>query len=604
MDQYSVSASPHIMSQKIYTPDVPAVSIPSESIATHLFTPHPGCPSHFIGRHPGHRPAFVDTLTGTTITRAQLKSLAFQLGHGLNTIGARRGDTILVFSPNSLAYPVVVLGAIAAGIRCTLANPAYTGSELAHQYHDSSSHFIITTADGLPTVREMFKTLSISEKEGDKWIIVLSDGLSWAGGPASPSRNEAKGLLTVDELLTRGSLPKEESFDGEAARTETAFLCYSSGTTGKPKGVETTHRNVVSVVNIVEPLFPKLTTEDRMLAILPFYHIFGLVKSLFFGINVGVTTYIQQRFEPVQFCANIERHKITLALIVPPVLVLLARHEAVEKYNLSSLRYMVSGAAPLGAALVKQVKARIATTWQANLVIVQGYGLTETSPTTHLLPFADDVRKVGSIGILLPNLEARIVADDVGGKIIDAEEGQQGELWIRGPSIMKGYLNNPSATQDSITPDGWFKTGDIATKDKEGYYYIVDRRKELIKYKGFQGKSTDIPPAELESVLLTHPGVADVAVIGVESAAEATELPRAYIVATNPTKVATPEAKVAFAYDVGKWMEGKVARHKYLRGGVAVIDAIPKSAAGKILRRELRDRAKGEVGTEPVRARL
>ncbi|KAF7326085.1 Amp binding protein [Mycena kentingensis (nom. inval.)] len=226
--------------------------------------------------------------------------------------------------------------------------------------------------------------------------------------------------------------------------------------------------------------------------------------------------------------------------------------------------------------------------------------MTELSPTTHILPIADSVRKMGSIGTLLPNLRARLVRDDE----TDVADGEPGELWIHGPTVMKGYLNNAAATLDCVTPDGWFKTGDVAIRDGEGFYYIVDRKKELIKYKGFQGvfggvfglKMTPlaVPPAELEGVLLTHPEIADAAVIGVEDTIQATELPRAYIVHAAPQNIKTPSARAAFARSVVKWMEGQVARHKFLRGGVVVIDAIPKSAAGKILRRELRELAKRE----------
>jgi acyl-CoA synthetase (AMP-forming)/AMP-acid ligase II len=201
---------------------------------------------------------------------------------------------------------------------------------------------------------------------------------------------------------------------------------------------------------------------------------------------------------------------------------------------------------------------------------------------------------MGSIGILLPNLEARLVTDENGE--VDAEEGQPGELWLRGPSVMKGYLNNKAATEAAITPDGWFKTGDIATRDAEGFYYIVDRRKELIKYKGFQ-----VPPAELESVLLTHPDIADAAVIGVNSATQATELPRAYVVHAKPNAISLEQNKSAFCRNIERWIQEKVAKHKYLRGGVIVVDIIPKSAAGKILRRELRERAKQELaGRDPA----
>jgi len=200
------------------------------------------------------------------------------------------------------------------------------------------------------------------------------------------------------------------------------------------------------------------------------------------------------------------------------------------------------------------------------------------------------------VGLLLPNLEARLVIDGEGDGNVDAKVGEPGELWIRGPTVMKGYLNNVAATKDCITHDKWFKTGDIAIRDPEGYFYIIDRRKELIKYKGFQ-----VPPAELESVLLTHPDVADVAVIGVESAKEATELPRAYIVPARPDSIKTDAEMTALALAVQKWIQTKVARHKFLRGGVVIIDAVPKSAAGKILRRELRERAKQELaGRDPA----
>jgi len=233
--------------------------------------------------------------------------------------------------------------------------------------------------------------------------------------------------------------------------------------------------------------------------------------------------------------------------------------------------------------------------------VVQGYGLTETSPTTHILPLKESLRKAGSIGVLPANLEARLVLYDsssTDGKAAqEAKLGEPGELWIRGPSVMKGYLNNAKATKDSITSDGWFKTGDIATRDSEGFYYIVDRRKELIKYKGFQ-----VSPAELESVLLEHPDIADVAIIGIDSKEEATELPRAYVVHADPTSLKGDARKIEFGKSVQEWIKPRVARHKFLKGGVVVIDVIPKSAAGKILRRELRDLAKKELAD--VKAKL
>ncbi|KAG6891500.1 hypothetical protein C0992_005639 [Termitomyces sp. T32_za158] len=252
---------------------------------------------------------------------------------------------------------------------------------------------------------------------------------------------------------------------------------------------------------------------------------------------------------------------------------------------MSSLKTLFSGAAPLGPDLVRQVTTRLSARRNGKgVVILQGYGLTETSPTTHLLQTPDALRKVGSIGILLPNLEARLVVDGNGDGNgdgrgrgrgdVEAKEGEPGELWVRGPGVMKcaqGYLNNAAATKDAITCDGWFKTGDVAVRDAEGYYYIVDRRKELIKYKGFQ-----VPPAELEGLLLNHPDVADAAVIGVYSATQATELPRAYVVHAHPEKLKTATDRTAFERDVRAWTQARVARHKFLRGGVVVVDVVPK----------------------------
>ncbi|KAJ7735767.1 AMP binding protein [Mycena metata] len=579
------------MAPRIYTSHIPDVPISNMSIFTRLFSARaPGD----VGGFPGSFKAYIDAASGATITRAEVKNLALSFAYGLRDHPttrqfAKRGDTLLIYSPNSLAWPVVLFGSIAAGLRCTLANSAYTSHELAYQYKDSGAKLVLTTAEGVSTVREMFAGLGLSKEEGDKKIVVLGDDLRWAGGPAATANPAAAGLVSLVDLLSRGKLDKEETFEGPAA-DETVLLCYSSGTTGKPKGVETTHQNLTTLVDIITPGFAIPPGTRPMMGILPFYHIFGVANILTFSLVVACAVVIQVRFEPVQFCANIEKYKAGFSFVVPPVLVVLARHPAVDNYDLSSLEYMLSGAAPLGADLVLMVKKRLLSKRKpgSKCCVTQGYGLTETSPSTHWLDFEDADKKVGSIGHLLSNLKARLVEDEDGK--IDAAEGQPGELWVQGKTVMKGYLNNPTATKNSITPDGWFKTGDIAIRDKEGFWYIVDRRKELIKYKGFQ-----VPPAELEAVLLGHPLIADAAVIGVEDVQEATELPRAYVVHANPEKVKTAQDKATFADSVVKWMETKVAKHKFLRGGVCVIDVVPKSAAGKILRRELRDLAKEEM---------
>ncbi|KAM6502495.1 AMP binding protein [Amanita muscaria] len=578
------------MAPKIYSSPVPSLPIVERSLYSHLFA---SANPNLVGPFPASAPAFLDAASGTTVTRAALKQLTLAFGYGLLNhpqTAAKRGETILIFSANSLSWPVVMYGAVAAGLRCTLANSAYNARELEHQYKDSGARLVLTTEEGLPIVQETLRGLGFPDDQANKKIVVLGNTLEWAGGPAAPRSTDASGLIYMDDLLKLGILPEEEKFEGNLSY-ETVFLCYSSGTTGKPKGVETTHRNILAVLDLVMPVFPKLTPGvSTILGVLPFYHIYGLVKLLFLPFACGVPMVVQPRFDPVQFCANIERYNITISLIVPPVLVVLARHPAVDQYDMSSLEVLFSGAAPLGAALTKAVLQRLLAKrgGKGNLAVLQGYGLTETSPTATIVPIQDGLRKIGSVGILLPNLQARLVADENGD--IDAEEGQPGELWLRGPTVMKGYLNNKAATEDSITSDEWFKTGDIAMRDDEGFYYIVDRRKELIKYKGFQ-----VPPAELESVLLTHPEIADAAVIGIHSTKAATELPRAYVVHAKPDEIGLENQKVAFCREIETWIQKKVARHKYLRGGVVILDIIPKSAAGKILRRELRERAKQEL---------
>lgn len=280
------------------------------------------------------------------------------------------------------------------------------------------------------------------------------------------------------------------------------------------------------------------------------------------------------KFDLEDFCRFIQDLKVTFAYVVPPIVLLLSKHPLVSKYDLSSIRMMNSGAAPLTRELVEAVHGRL------GIPVKQGYGLSETSPTTHTQPWADWDKTIGSVGLLLPYQTA---------KYMSAEEkempvGEVGELWIKGPNVFKGYLNNPEGTAHALTADGYFKTGDVGYQDKDGNFYITDRVKELIKYKGFQ-----VPPAELEGILVSHPKVNDVAVIGVYDKNQATELPRAYIVPEGGLGKDDKDAK-----EIIDWLNAKVAHHKKLRGGVRFVDEIPKSVSGKILRRMLKVKAEEE----------
>jgi acyl-CoA synthetase (AMP-forming)/AMP-acid ligase II len=267
------------------------------------------------------------------------------------------------------------------------------------------------------------------------------------------------------------------------------------------------------------------------------------------------------RFELEPFLKLLQDQRITRAYLVPPIVLALAKHPAVERFDLSALEGIMSGAAPLGEGLQRACAERL------GCMVMQGYGLTESSPVTHITVDSPEWIRPGTIGRLVPNQECRIVDPETG---VDVEEGKDGEIWVRGPNVMRGYLNNPEATAATVTPDGWLKTGDIGHANEEGYFTVVDRLKELIKYKGYQ-----VPPAELEAVLNSHPAVADAAVIGIPDD-EAGEVPKAFVVLSQEV---TPE-------DLMVYVASHVASYKKVRA-VEVVKEIPKSASGKILRRVL-----------------
>jgi len=317
----------------------------------------------------------------------------------------------------------------------------------------------------------------------------------------------------------------------------------------------------VDQVQMARPVEP----GEWTVGFLPFFHIYGMtiLMNLYLAAGGGVVT--MPRFDLEQFLGLIQKHRTRQAFCVPPVVLALAKHPLVDQFDLSGLRYVFSGAAPMGAALGQAVEARL------GVAAEQGYGMTEMSPVSHLS--AADRGRPGSAGQTAPGTESRIVDPETGR---DLDPGEEGELWVRGPQVMKGYLNNPEATAKTLTADGWLKTGDIAMIDADGYLFVRDRLKELIKVKGFQ-----VAPAELEAELLSHPGVADAAVIGLPDE-EAGELPVAYIV---PAPGAQPTAA-----DLAAHLAGRLAHYKQVRD-FRFVEAIPKSASGKILRRVLKDQA-------------
>lgn len=515
-------------------------------------------------------------LDGKTLNRYDVIQLANQTAHFLReTLNLNKGDRIGIISPNSTLYAPVVLGILKAGCICVTLNPIYSAAEMEHPVADSDLKMIFAHPMTLKSLREALSKLGRSFKlpngQPSVWIINDADAVQAA----------TTGELDFREALQNKDWPTERVNSTE----DVSFIVYSSGTSGKPKGVMLTHDNLISnteTFNLVSRR--EGGPYQTAIGVLPFFHIFGLNILVLSSFLHGFRVVVVPRFDINVFCAAVQRFHANMSVVVPPILLALARHPDVDKYDMSSLTAVISGAAPLGRELCEEVQHRL-----PKLGLAQGYGLSETAPVL-LRCIVDRHRQhLGSAGQIVPFNEIRLVNYD--GKDVAYEQGSSGnpgEIWVRGRSVMKGYLNNPDATNECMTPDGWFKTGDIAIV-KDGFFYIVDRMKELIKYKGFQ-----VPPAELEDMLLAHPNIADCAVIGLYKEDIATELPMAFVV---PKKGvidlvnSSQSEKDACGNEIANWLDSKVANHKKLRGGVVFIDEIPKSQSGKILRRVLREKA-------------
>ena len=491
-------------------------------------------------------PAFTDAESGVCLTFGQLKDRAARFAAGLKGIGFNKWDVVAAYSPNSIHYATVTYGTLWAGGTFSGANPTYTVDELVHQLKDSGASVLIVGLSHMDNGKAAALKAGIPLNR----VFVLHS-------------ESAGGLLSFTTLIAAQPLSKV-AFSRDELLNKPAFLCYSSGTTGLSKGVDTTHYNLIANVlqlKTVEDIGK--AAKESWIGILPFFHMYALCISLHLAPFMGIHVTVMEKFDFELFLKAVEKFKLTTVHVVPPIVLALAKHPLVDKYNLKSIRRILSGAAPLGLGLCEEIRKRL------NIPVAQGYGLTETSPATHMDP--QDRVVDGSVGVVLPNIEARIVNIETGK---DCGPNQEGELWIRGPNVMKGYHNNPKATTNCIDADGYFHTGDVAIVDLQNHFFIVDRLKELIKYKGFQ-----VPPAELEAKLLTHPSISDAAVIS-RPDESAGDLPLAYVV-LKPGKQITEK-------DIQSFIAERVAPHKQLRGGVVFVDTIPKSASGKILRRILR----------------
>jgi acyl-CoA synthetase (AMP-forming)/AMP-acid ligase II len=502
------------------------------------------------------RPALIDGLSGETITHGELAFYVERLAAALHARGLRKGDVVAVFSPNTIWYPVVFHGIAAAGCVISPVNALYTPDEIAFQLKDSGAKVLITVSPFLDRALAAAESAPVDE-------VIVMDG--------------AEGHTSLRDLLTTDAPAVGVEID---PADDLVTLPYSSGTTGLPKGVMLTHRNLVANVSQSRPLAGVKEGEERIIAVLPFFHIYGLTVLMNQGLQWGGAVVTLPRFDLEQFLRVIQDHKITRAFVAPPIVLALAKHPLVDTFDLSSLRSITSGAAPLDAALAQAAQDRLRKGADTGVNVGQGYGMTELSPVSHtspevgLEPAGAGPTPKGTVGYALPNTECRLV-DPATGE--DAAPGERGELWVRGPQVMKGYLNNPQATADTLDDEGWLHTGDVAIVDDEGRYTVVDRVKELIKYKGYQ-----VAPAELEAVLLGHPEIADAAVIGVLDRESGDELPKAFVVRTPGSSISED--------DVTAFVAERVAPHKKVRL-VEFIEQVPKSMAGKILRKDLKARA-------------
>ncbi|MFI9487296.1 AMP-binding protein [Promicromonospora sp. NPDC052451] len=516
---------------------LPDVEIPSVSVHEYLFGD--------ITPEDQDRVAVVDGVSGSVTT---FRSLLAQIDAVAGAVAARGlgvGDVVALHAPNVPAYVTVFHGLLRAGVTVTTVNALASAPEVTKQLADSGARLLITVSALLAAGGAGARDAGL----GDDQVVVL-DG--------------ADGHLSLADLLADPHPAPDVSFD---PATHLAVLPYSSGTTGRPKGVMLTHTNLVA--NVAQTLAIGVGRDDVVPCVLPFFHIYGMTVLLNLALRTRARLVTLPRFDLGQYLGVIQEHRATFLFVAPPIALALAKHPLVGEHDTSSVRAVLSGAAPLDEKLAAAVADRL------GVRVLQGYGMTEMSPVSHCIPFDRPDISPGAVGLLVAGMEARIVDPATGTEIDQPAQGvsDPGELLCRGPNVMRGYLGNPQATADTLEPDGFLHTGDIVTVDAGGVFRVVDRLKELIKYKGYQ-----VPPAELEALLLTHPGIADAAVIGVPDE-EAGEIPKAFVV-TAPGATLTEADVVAF-------VAGQVAPYKKVRA-VEFIEAVPKSASGKILRKDLR----------------
>lgn len=480
--------------------------------------------------------ALVDGITDAEYTFARVWEASRGVARALQDEGVEPGDRVGIVAPNSPEWIVAFHGAILAGATVTTLNPLYKEREIAHQFGDSQPKAVFVADATAEVTRSVWGDQDRFHHTAEVWDLAAGAG----GDP-----------ITVD-------------ID---PRRDLAALPYSSGTTGAPKGVMLSHHNITS--NVAQIRGTGIVPDRSvMIDFLPFFHIYGLTVLQLVGLASGSKQVVLPGFDPQRFLDLTQSHRATNLFVVPPALLALANLGDQLGADLSSVRYVMSGAAPLPIDVARRVSEKY------EVEVVQGYGMTEAAPVTHISTLGED--KPGTVGPPVADTRQKVVDLATGEEL---PVGETGELLVQGPQVMAGYFNRPDATAETLLEDAdgvWLRTGDIVTVDDEGYVTIRDRAKEMIKYKGYQ-----IAPAELEAVLVEHPDIADAAVIPKDSGNGTDEIPKAFVVLREGGELS--------ADDVMAFVDERVAPYKKVRE-VEFIEAVPKNPSGKILRRELKEK--------------
>jgi len=500
-------------------------------------------------RELGDKPALIDGPTGRTYTYRQLPVLIKKLAAGLAAHGIRKNDVCAIYAPNLPEYVLAFHAVASLGATTTMVPPLFTHEEIARQLGDSGAEFLLT----IPEL--MGKARDVVPASGIRKLFVIG---------------EAEGAVSFTSLLGD---PSAETEGHIAPQEDVVILPYSSGTTGFPKGVMLTHWNLVAMLRQLEAS-ESFSQDDTMVCVVPMYHLYGLHVVVNQGLSQGATIVTLPRYDLDQFLRVLEQYQVTIAPLVPPLVLALAQAPQLGRHDLSALRLIHCGAATLADNVAQACTVRL------GCQIRYGYGLTEVSPLSHASLANPMKQKPGSVGYCLPNTECKIV-DYTTGAELGAD--QQGEICVRGPQVMKGYLGNPEATAEMIDAGGWLHTGDVGYCDDDGRLFVVDRIKELIKTNGRQ-----VAPAELEAILLSHASIADAAVIPAPDET-AGEVPKAFVVLRD-------KASNGLRDEIMEFVAGRVAPYKRIRS-VEFVSEIPKSPAGKILRRVLVERERRRGGS-------